>query len=193
MKKHFIIFCILTSLFLINVACDSANESDINYSNEFKKQENAFLKENVPKLAGRWKVEKMHIVPNEISDIFKKDTILSNVGFITFEIIEKEMEDGRIPFYFNANFQINQKNIPFRSSLIHTLVYTNSFFTLIEVDPKYFTESVTNHADLPYEYHLLDGYFFKDNYEIFFSEDGKSAIWKGFNRSAKVIVLTKTH
>lgn len=192
MKKHFknALALSILAVSVIFFSCHSDNGSDIDYSNESKKIENTFLKEYTPKIPGNWKVEKMVLVPNEMSDIFKKDTILYNLGTIDIDIEEKEMQDNRLRFYLNGYFYINQEIIPFRSSLVHPNHQGKLIFSLIKVDPKYFPEPVMNYDQLANEYHLLDGYFFGDNYEMTFSEDGKTWIWKG-SRSAKEIILTK--
>ncbi len=121
MKKHFSKIFILSLLTVTTVftSCSYENESDINYSNEFKKRDNEFLKEHTPKISGSWKIQKMVVVPNNGSDIIKNDTILYNLGRIDVFVEEKEMEDDRVRFYFNGNFYVNQEIIPFRSSLVH--------------------------------------------------------------------------
>ena len=195
MKKHFSKFFILSLLTVTTAftSCNSENESDVNYSNEFKKRDNIFLKEHTPKISGSWKIQKMAVVPNNISDIIKKDTILYNVGRIDIAVEEKEMWDNRVRFYFDGNFNINQEIIPFKSSLVHPNLQNKSIYSLIEVDTKYFPEPTMIFDELPEEYQFLADYFFGDNYEITSSEDGKTLIWKGLNRSTKEIILTKIH
>ncbi len=80
MKKHLIKIFTLSLLTATTVftSCESANGSDINYSNEFKKRDNEFLKEHTPKISGSWKIQKMVIVPNNGSEIIKNDTTLYN-------------------------------------------------------------------------------------------------------------------
>jgi len=193
MKKHFskiFILSLLTST-TVFTSCSYENESDINYSNEFKKRDNEFLKEHTPKISGSWKIQKMVVVPNNMSDIIKNDTILYNLGRIDVNVEEKEMWDDRVRFYFNGNFYFNQEIIPFKSSLVHPNLHDKSIYSLIEVDSKYFPEPTMNFDDLPEEYQLLADYFFGDNYGITSSEDGKTLIWKGLNRSTKEIVLIK--
>ena len=193
MKKHFskiFILSLLTST-TVFTSCSYENESDINYSNEFKKRDNEFLKEHTPKISGSWKIQKMVVVPNNMSDIIKNDTILYNLGRIDVNVEEKEMWDDRVRFYFNGNFYFNQEIIPFKSSLVHPNLHDKSIYSLIEVDSKYFPELYMNFDELPEEYKFLAGYFFHDNYEMTFSEDGKTLIWKGTNRSVKEIILTK--
>lgn len=193
MKKHFskiFILSLLTST-TVFTSCSYENESDINYSNEFKKRDNEFLKEHTPKISGSWKIQKMVVVPNNMSDIIKNDTILYNLGRIDVNVEEKEMWDDRVRFYFNGNFYFNQEIIPFKSSLVHPNLHDKSIYSLIEVDSKYFPDPTMNFDDLPEEYQLLADYFFGDNYAITSSEDGKTLIWKGLERSTKEIILTK--
>lgn len=193
MRKHFSKIFILSLLTATAVftSCSYENESDINYSNEFKKRDNEFLKEHTPKISGSWKIEKMVVVPNNGSEIIKNDTILYNLGRIDVNVEEKEMEDDRARFFFNGNFYINQEIIPFRSSLVHPNLHDKSIYSLIQVDPKYFPEPSMNFDDLPEEYQLLADYFFNDNYDITSSEDGKTLIWKGLERSTKEMILSK--
>lgn len=193
MKKHLIkIFTLsLLTATTIFTSCESDNGSETTYSNEFKKRDNAFLKEHTPKLSGSWKIQKMVLVPNNMSDIIKKDTTLYNVGTIDVFVEEKEMEDDRVRFYFNGNFYFNEEVIPYRSSLVHPNLNDKSIYSLIQVDPKYFPEPSMNFDDLPEEYQLLADYFFNDNYDITSSEDGKTLIWKGLERSTKEMILSK--
>src|SRR5690606_741702 len=193
MKNHFSKIFILSLLTVTTVftSCSYEHESDINYSNEFKNGDNEFLKDHTPKISGSWKIQKMVGVPNNGSDIIKNDTILYNLGRIDVFVEEKEMEDDRVRFYFNGNFYVNQEIIPFRSSLVHPNLHDKSIYSLIQVDPKYFPEPTMNFDDLPEEYQFLADYFFNDNYDITSSEDGKTLIWKGLERSTKEIILTK--
>lgn len=193
MRKHLIkIFTLsLLTATAVFTSCESDNGSDINYSNEFKKRDNEFLKEHTPKISGSWKIQKMVVVPNNMSDIIKNDTILYNLGRIDVFVEEKEMKDDRVRFYFNGNFYFNEEVIPFRSSLVHPNLHDKLIYSLIQVDSKYFPEPSMNFDDLPKEYQFLADYFFGDNYAITSSEDGKTLNWKGLERSTKEIILTK--
>lgn len=191
MKKHFskiFILSLLTSTTVLT-SCHSDNESNVlDSSEEFNKQNNAFLKEYPKKITGTWKINKMIILDQHKSNV---DTILYNIGEISIEIIDQtHPEEPRINMIFNGDVYINNKIIPVRSSRLLPFAYDHYSVSLIEVDPKYFPEPVTS-DQLPAEYHFLDSHFFGDNYEMKLSEDGKTWIWKGLNRSAKEIILTK--
>ncbi len=158
---------------------------------EYKTKTNAFLKENIPKMVGKWNITEMELTPNSNLYFFKNDTIFHNVGTIDINVEEKEMRNNIYQFYLNGNIKINQETIPFVSDAIMSNYKSEVAFSLIQFGYNYFPEPGINYNDLPYEYQFLDNYFLGDNYFMHFSKEGKTLVWEGMNKSAKKIILTK--
>ncbi len=187
MKKHFskiFILSLLTSTTVLT-SCYSDNESNVlDSSEEFNKQNNAFLKEYPAKVNGTWKIDKMIILDQYKSNV---DTILYNVGNIEINAIDNtHPQEPRINMILKGDFHINNEIISFQSSRLLPFAVYNHTVGLIE----HFPQSPIQ-DQLPEEHHFLYDYFFQDNYEMTLSEDGKTWTWKGLNRSAKEIILTK--
>lgn len=158
---------------------------------EYETKTNAFLKENIPKMVGKWNITAMELKPNSELYIFKNDTIFYNVGTFDINVEEKEMRNNIYQFYINGTVTINEETIPFVSDAIMANYRAEVVYTAIDLGDNYFPEPNINYNDLPNEYHFLDNYFLGDNYFMHFSEDGKTLIWEGMNRRAKKIILTK--
>lgn len=191
LKTIITLIFIISSLFL--TSCESeTNTSVYESAEEFNKKNNTFLKEYPSKIEGTWKIEKMVLVPNTMSDIFKTDTILYNVGKISIDAIDQtHPKEPRMNMILNGDFSINDEIIPFQSSRLLPFADDNFAIALMSVDSKYFPEPEMSFDQLPIEYHFLSSYFFNDNYEMTLSEDKKTWKWKGLDHSAKEIILTK--
>lgn len=186
----------LAFLFLLMtfISCENEN-SEINHyqiSEEATKKENTFLIENNIKIKGNWKIEKMSIEPNMRSDIFKNDTILYKIGSISISTIDKTPpKETRLEINLKGLFKINEKNIPFKSTSLLAFPKENYTIGLIQLDSTNFLGSVMNSDQLGEEVNLLKYYFFNDNYKMSLSEDEKTWIWNGLERSTKEIIFTK--
>lgn len=173
-------------------SCDTDNdtESKFNTPEEARAKETAFLQQYPEKVNGTWKVEKMVLTTNTLSDIFKNDTILYNVGEISIEVEDLTRPTAdRIDMIFNGTFHINEETVPFHSHHLLAFPDYNYAVDLIQVNTEYIKGVPVN--QYPEDYKLLEGYFFGDNYQMELSEDGKTWTWEGLNRSAKEIILTK--
>lgn len=175
-------------------SCENEN-SEINHyqiSKERTKNENSFLIENSKKIKGNWKIEKMSIVANERSEIFKNDTILYNIGSISIATIDKtQPKETRLEINLKGLFIINEKEIPFKSTMLHAYPEKDYIIGLIQLDPTNFLEPVMNSDQYESEVNLLNDYFFNDNYKMSISKDEKTLIWNGLERSTKEIIFTK--
>jgi hypothetical protein len=182
------IYTILLGLIFI-ISC--SNEEDLYYhQKEYRKQSNKFIKEYVPKLKGEWKIEEMHITPNETAEIFKKDTILYNVGKINISYIEEEIRDEWVQFITKGYITINLEEIPFITDISNSDFKTRSIVTSFELGSNYFTEPITS-DQFTDAYKFLDGYFLNDNYKTSLDNNDKTLILEGLNRSTKKAILTK--
>ena len=175
--QTFIVFT--TFLFL------SCTKSDEEYELTFQEKEIIFLKEFREKVREDWRVEKMVI--NKGS---QNDSVVFNLGRIFINNFYNDPINADKYNQLEAYFYINNEVIPFKSKLLSILdlngvtglVESNYYIPFpVPVNSDYFSE----------EYLFLDEYFFRDNYSMILSEDGKTWIWKGLNRSIKEIVLIK--
>ena len=163
----------------------SCTKSDEKIEFTFQEKETIFLKEFREKVREDWRVEKMVITKGS-----QYDSVVFNLGRIFINNIYNDPINADRYNQLEAYFYINNEVIPFKSNLL-SLLDLNGVTGLVESN-YYIPFPVPVNSDyFSDEYLFLDKYFFGDNYNMILSEDGKTWIWKGLNRSIKEIVLIK--
>ncbi len=190
--KHFSKTFILSLFFasvLFSISCTSETP-DVN-NKEDQNKNDFFIKRYVQQISGTWKIKKMVLVSNNLSDTIKHDTILYDVGNITIEAVDNSIAGKQIRFGLKGYFNINYENIPFHVQYLIPMAAEKLAVGLFEVTPNYLPSTESTPDELSTEYQFLEGYFFRDNYTISLSEDENIMILEGLNRSAKELILRR--
>lgn len=180
----------LAVLICLFSACSESNEIvELTY----QEKENIFLKEFRNKARGEWEVKEIIIAKNYISSNSQQDSVVAHPGRIFINNIYNDPICADKYNQLEAFFYMNEEVIPFKSTLY---VHPNYDSPDVEemscgpIESAYYFPFPVNSDQFSKEYRFLDQYFFRDNYTMNLSEDGKEWTWKG-NRYIRKIVLTR--